>query len=79
MFLQEGIGAHDEAGRTEATLRGSLFGEGFLDGMKRTILRQALDGEEFRAVGLRRQRTTGVDGAAIEDDAAAAAIARAAN
>ena len=77
MLLQKGVGAYDKAGSAEPALSGSLFGKGFLDGMERTILRQALDGQQFSAIGLRRQRTAGIDGAAIEYDAAAAAITRA--
>ena len=77
MLLQKGIGAHDEAGGAEPALSGPLLGKGILDGMERAILRQPLDGQQFSAVDLRCQRAAGVDGAAIENDAAAAAIARA--
>src|SRR5690242_18886785 len=77
MLLQKGVGAHDKAGGAEAALSGPFFSKGFLDGVKRTILRQALDGQQFCAVSLCRQGATGVDGTAIQNDAAAAAIARA--
>ena len=79
MLLQEGVGTHNEAGCAVSTLSRAFFGKGFLDGMEGAILGKTLDGQQFRAVGLRCQCATGVDGATVEHDAAAAAIASAAN
>ena len=79
MFLQEGVGAHDEARRAVAALGRSLLGEGFLNGVQPLALRQPFDGQHLRSLGLRGQHAAGIDGAPVEHDAAAAAVAGPAN
>src|SRR5258708_9892214 len=54
VILQKSVGSHDETGRAISTLRGSLLGKCFLDGMQFSFLCQAFDSEQVRAVSLGR-------------------------
>ncbi len=79
MLPQKSIRPHDEARCAVATLRGSLLGKRFLDGVEVPVLCQPLDGKQVRAIRLCCKHAAGVDRAAVQDHTAAAAIARAAN
>jgi len=73
--VEKGFRRDDEPGSADAALEGSLFEEGPLERMKLVATGDALDRDEFRALGFDRENTAGVHKAAVENDAAGAAVA----
>ena len=62
-------------GRAEAALEAVLLPEGLLQWVEPALRRQSLDGRDRRAVGLHRQHGAALDGHAVDDHGAGAALA----
>src|SRR5262249_55638001 len=84
ILVQQLARHQNEAGRAEAALERARLDEGLLDRIELLAIREAFDRLEARAVGEHGKKQTTGDGAAVEDDGAAApqplgaALARAA-
>src|SRR5206468_2996173 len=78
IFVQERLGRHDLARRTDSALEAAVLDEGLLDGMECLALCQALDGRDLSPVVLNGQREAGAEHLSIDDDRASAAYADAA-
>jgi hypothetical protein len=69
------VGGHDHAGRTESALQTVLVPERLLHGMQLPVGGQTLDRDHGRAVGLNGEDRARLDGLAIDEDRARAALA----
>ena len=76
--VEQGLGGQHDARRAEAALRAAVLDERLLDGMQRRRRRQALDGDDVAARRFQRQHQAGVDGSAVDQHRAGAAVAVAA-
>src|SRR5262249_38719700 len=74
--LEDLARGHDHAGRAEPALQPVLLPEALLDGMELTILGEALDGGDVRAVRLHGEERARLHRLAIHEDRAGAALAR---
>ena len=71
--LQDLLGDHDHARRTETALQSVLVPEGFLDLVQLAVGGHTFDGQDLRAVGLDREHGAALDGLAVQLHGASAA------
>ena len=76
LLLEESVAGHQHAGRAEAALQPVLLKEALLQRMELAVLFEAFDGHDLAAVGLHGEDRARLDGAAVHDDRAGAAVAR---
>src|SRR6201999_2341656 len=74
-FFDQTDGAHDLARGAEAALQAVVRDEGLLHRVKLLAMRNALDCQDVGAVMADRERKTGIDPVAIDEDRARAALA----
>ena len=72
--IEQRLGRHDHARRTETTLDRAFVDEGLLDRVENPSLSQALDGHHFPAVGFVGEHETGADRLVVEQDSTGAAL-----
>src|SRR5207249_7573034 len=70
------VGGHDHARRAEAALEPVLLPEALLDRVQLAVLRETLDCQDGRTVGLDREHRARLHRLAAEEDRARAALAR---
>src|SRR6267143_869662 len=70
------VDRHDHAGRAEPALEPVLLPEPLLNRVELAVLRQPLDRHDVGAVRLDGEEGAGLDGLAVHDDRAGAALAR---
>ena len=73
--VEQRLRAHHEAGRAEAALAAVHGQERGLDGVEVVDAAEALDGLDGAVAHLQREELAGVDGSAVEQDGAGAALA----
>src|SRR2546425_8604777 len=73
--LEHLVDRHDHAGRAEAALEPVLLPEPLLDRVELAVLRQPLDRHDVGAVRLDGEERAGLDGLAVHEDRARAALA----
>ncbi len=78
IFVQEGLGGHDDGVQAEAALGGLFFDEGFLQGMWFFERADAGQGDDFILRGQADRSDAGTNGLSVHDDGAGAALAEAA-
>src|SRR5205823_8791922 len=76
--IEVGFGAHQEAGGAEAALEPAGLDEGALEGVELAVDGEALDRRDGVAFGLGGEHQARVDGQAVDQDRAGAAVAVAA-
>src|SRR5215204_3876485 len=76
--FEQADGGQHHARRADAALRAAAFDHRALDVVQALAVGDALDGQNLRALGLRRRDETTVDQLAVVDDGASAALALAA-
>src|SRR5881409_2857536 len=69
-FLQQGVGGHEKAGYTKATLQGMVVLKGLLQRMQGVALCQPLDGHQLSPVCLHGEHETGTDRSPVIQDSA---------
>ena len=78
VLVQERLGRHYESGCAETALQGAVFHERPLDGVQLGPVGQAFYGCHLVPIGLHAKGQARVNGLAIDDDGAGAAVAVAA-
>ena len=76
--IEQRLRGHDHARDADAALRSPMLDERVLEGVKAIALGQALDGLDGGAIRLIREHQAGVDGLAVHEHRARAALALAA-
>src|SRR6266404_2420598 len=74
--LEHLVHGHDHAGGAEPALQPVLLPKPHLDRVQLAVLRQSLDGHDVGAVHLDREEGAGLEGLAVHEDSARAALAR---
>src|SRR5215469_8777391 len=74
IVTEERVGRHQHSGGAEAALQAVLFLEPFLQRVQLAVLDQALDCQDFAAIGLHGEHGAGFDGFAVEEHGAGAAM-----
>ena len=75
ILLEEVDGRHDHAGGAIAALEAVFFPEALLEGVQFRLICDALDREDFAAIGLDGEDRAGFRALAVDDDRASAALA----
>jgi hypothetical protein len=74
IFIQERLNAHQQPWCAESALHAVISHKRLLDGAQRLTGAEPLDGLHLSAVELDRQHATRIDGFAVDDDGAGAAL-----
>src|SRR5690606_5084336 len=74
VLVKERLGCHDDARRAVAALYRAMIDERLLERVQLAVLREALDGGDLAAVGLKHRVDAGVDGRAIDQHRTDAAL-----
>src|SRR5690554_79367 len=73
-FVQQSVGAHDHAGRTEPALQTVLLHEGLLYGVQLAILSEPLDRQDLAPFGLYGEHRARLHRQAIDIDGTGSAV-----
>ena len=74
LVLQQANGRHDHAGGAVAALQAVLLPEAFLDRVQLAVLLEPFDRDDVGALGLEGEDRAGLDGAAVHEHGAGAAL-----
>jgi hypothetical protein len=75
IFVEQGFGGHEEAGRANAALERGTFEEALLERVQVAVLGETLDRFDVRAFGFSRQNNAAIHGHTVHDDGAGPTVA----